>query len=104
LVAEMCLFGKPIGADVLERHGFINRVVPDGSALETALKLSGSLETGPAGAMAKIKQLIEDAPKNDLATHLDAEANGINRARYTAEAKEGTLAFLEKRKPDFSGH
>lgn len=102
MVAEMCLLGRPVTADVLERHGLINRMVPDGSALEAALELSGRLEQGPMGAMAKIKQLIEAAPKNDLATHLDAEADGINRARYTAAAKEGTLAFLEKRKPDFS--
>lgn len=102
MVAEMCLLGKPISVDVFERQGLINRKVPEGSALKTALELSGSLERGPKGAMATIKQLIEDAPKNDLATHLDAEAIAINRARYTAEAKEGTLAFLEKRKPDFS--
>lgn len=102
LVAEMCLLGKPVTAEILARHGVINRVVPEGSALDAALELSGSLERGPAGAMAKIKQLIEDAPKNDLATHLDAEARGMNHARYTAEAKEGTLAFLEKRTPDFT--
>ncbi len=102
LVTEMCLLGKPVVADVLAHHGLINRVVPEGSALDAALELSSALAQGPAGAMAKIKQLIEVAPKNDLATHLDAEARGMNQSRYTAEAKEGTRAFLEKRKPDFN--
>ena len=102
LVAEMCLLGKPVGADTLAHHGLINRVVPEESALDAALELSGTLALGPAGSMAKIKQLIEEAPKNDLATHLDAEARGVNLARYTDDAKEGTRAFLEKRKPDFT--
>lgn len=101
LVAEMCLLGTPVGAERLHALGLINTLCEPGAALEGALALAGRLAAGPVQAMAYIKGLIESAPAADLATHLDREAAGINRARFGVEAREGLAAFLEKRKPDF---
>lgn len=60
------------------------------------------VRTGPAQAIAVIKAKIAAASKNDLATQLELEAQGINCARFGPEAHEGLTAFLEKRKPDFT--
>lgn len=101
LVSEMCLMGKPVTAEMLCQHGIVNSTVPLGEALSGAFTMATRLAAGPQMAMAKIKSLITAAPGNDLLTHLEEEARGINQARFTDEGKEGTTAFLEKRKPNF---
>lgn len=101
MVSEMCMMGKPIDAQTLHQHGVVNNVTAPDKVLEGALDMARALARGPQMAMAKIKSLIAAAPGNDLATHLEAEADAINRARYTAESREGTAAFLDKRKPKF---
>jgi len=102
LVAEMCMLGLPVGAERLHALGLVNTLSAPGDARPDALALAGRLAEGPAQAIAQIKALIGAAPVNDLSTHLDREAGGINRARFGPEAREGLAAFLEKRKPDFN--
>ena len=102
LVAEMCMLGQPVGAERLQALGVVNALCAPGTARAGALELAERLAAGPAQALSRIKALIEAAPGNDLATHLDREAEGINRARFGAEAHEGLAAFLDKRKPDFA--
>ncbi len=101
LVAEMCMLGAPVGAERLHALGVVNRLTEPGAALDEAMALAGQLAAGPGEAIGRIKGLIEDAPETGLATQLDREAAGINRARFGAEAREGLAAFLDKRKPDF---
>ena len=101
LVSEMCLMGKPVQAEALLHHGVVNSIAPAGETLSRAMEIAARLAAGPQLALAKIKSLITSAAHNDLATHLLEEADGINQARFTDEGKEGTTAFLEKRKPEF---
>jgi enoyl-CoA hydratase/carnithine racemase len=101
LVMEMCTLGAPVGAGRLAQLGVVNAVAAPGTALEVATAIAGKIAAGPARAIARIKSEIVAAPKNDLATHLNLEAEGINSARFGAEAAEGLAAFLEKRKPVF---
>lgn len=49
--AELLLFGDPFTADVAQRAGFVNQVVPDGDALATALALAVRLGDLPPGAL-----------------------------------------------------
>jgi len=102
LVAEMCMLGLPVGAERLHALGVVNALCAPGTALAEAMELAARLAAGPVQALARIKALIEAAPANELATHLDREAEGINHARFGPEAREGLAAFLEKRKPDFN--
>lgn len=101
LVSEMCLLGKPVLAETLLAHGIVNATTSKGKALDGAMDMAAQMAAGPQMAMAKIKSLISSAAGNDLATHLDEEARGINQARFTKEGREGTTAFLEKRRPSF---
>ncbi|MFW2589400.1 oxepin-CoA hydrolase, alternative type [Sagittula sp. SSi028] len=101
LAMEMCLLGRPMPVERLHQFGVVNEVVAKGAALAQATDLAARLARGPAQAIATIKHEVNTAPRNDLLTHLALEADGINRARYGAEAAEGLAAFLEKRKPDF---
>ncbi len=103
IVSEMCLTGDPVTAERLHTFGLVNSVVPAGEALANARQIAERLARGAAGAQSIIKAEIAAAPHNDLATHLVLEARGINTARFGAEAAEGLAAFVEKRKPNFSG-
>lgn len=101
LLGELCLLGRPASAERLHAAGVVNVLSEPGGALAGAMALAGELADGPSGAQAVIKAEIAAAPFNDLATQLDLEARGINRARFGAEAREGLVAFMEKRKPVF---
>ena len=101
LVSEMCMLGRPMGADRLHAAGAVNLLAEDGAVLDAAFELALACATGATEAIATIKAEIEAAPGNGLAAQLDLEARGINRHRYGEEASEGLAAFLEKRAPRF---
>ena len=101
LVSEMCMLGRPVDAERLYHAGAVNVLCDDGGALEAALELAGALARGASEAIGVIKSELNACDRTDLATQLDLEARGINRARYGDEAGEGLRAFLEKRAPDF---
>lgn len=101
LVAELCMLGRPISAERLAQFGVVNLITEKGDALRAATDIAKQLASGPPQAIGRIKHLINSAPENDLATHLDLEARGINLARFSDEAAEGLSAFLEKRTPRF---
>lgn len=101
LVNELCILGRPITAERLAEFGVVNEVAEAGQTLERAMALAGKVAAGPPNAIRSIKHLVNMAPDTELSSHLWAEADLINQARYGAEAAEGLSAFLEKRKPDF---
>ncbi|MEW6257360.1 MAG: enoyl-CoA hydratase-related protein [Pseudomonadota bacterium] len=100
-VMELCLLGTPVAAERLAAAGVVNALVPPGAALAWAQERAQRLADGPPEAMACIKRLITGAPEAAFATHQEAEARAINRARFRPEAAEGLTAFLEKRAPRF---
>ncbi len=103
LVAELCFFGDPIGAERLHQLGVVNKTVSKGTALDEALAWAARLANGPTAAIGRAKSLISASRHNSLEAQLDMEARLIIEARDHPEAAEGLKAFLEKRKPDFPG-
>jgi enoyl-CoA hydratase/carnithine racemase len=103
LLAEMVMTGDRIDVERFLAMGVINRIVAPGAALSEAQALAKRLAEGPANAISNGKRLISVAPENTLERQLDLEAELIAEALGSAEGKEGIAAFLEKRKPRFSG-
>lgn len=101
LVSELCLTGDRIGIQRLYDLGTINRVVDTGEALNSALETARRLAQGPAGAMARIKRLVDSGATAGLDEQLELEAQSMAASFGTAEGAEGIAAFLEKRKPRF---
>lgn len=101
LVMEMCALGQPVGTERLAQFGVVNAVTAPGGALDAATEMARRIAAGPARAIARIKAEVLAAPRNDLTAHLELEAEGMNAARFGAEAAEGLAAFLEKRNPVF---
>jgi 2-(1,2-epoxy-1,2-dihydrophenyl)acetyl-CoA isomerase len=95
--------GDIIDAREAERLGLINRVVPHAELAEHTRELAERLARGPTRAIGLCKRTLNVASTADLATVLDAEAEGQGFARQTDDHWEGVQAFLEKRPARFSG-
>lgn len=102
MLAELLLEGGVIDAARLNRFGVVNRICPKGEALLMALNWAEKLARGPAGAMGRIKRLIEDAYHNDLTSQLDLERHSVVKSIFDDECGEGIEAFFAKRSAIFT--
>jgi enoyl-CoA hydratase len=100
---ELLLTGDTVTAAEAERIGLISRVVPDGQALTEALKVATRIARNGPLAVQAIKrsvQATEGLPEEE-ALKIELE---IGLPIFgTADAKEGTRAFAEKREPRYEG-
>jgi len=102
IALEMGLTGELIGAARALELGLVNRVVPAADVLDAALERAGVICANGPIAVRVIKKLmratVERSPDEGRATPaVQAEVFG------SADAKEGALAFVEKRAPRWSG-
>lgn len=100
---ELMFTAERVDAERCERIGLVNRVVPDERLQEEAFALARSLAAGPRVALANIKDNLDDALHVDYPTALYREAERLVQASRTEDHKEAVRAFVEKRKPVFSG-
>jgi len=101
LLMELCLTGSPIDAQRLYQLGAINKVVPKAEVHGEALEMASRLAAGPQQAIARIKELCQQAGQVSFNEQLDKEAEYMVMAQEGAEAAEGIAAFFEKRRPNF---
>jgi len=100
---ELLLSGGMIDAAEAYRIGLVNRVVPAGKLLaEAETLLRTILENGPLAIRACL-EAVEAGLETDLDQALLLEANYFGLLSATEDMREGTKAFLEKRKPLFKG-
>ncbi|HUI25932.1 MAG TPA: crotonase/enoyl-CoA hydratase family protein [Candidatus Kryptonia bacterium] len=101
VAAEILLTGKHISADEAKEFGLIGHVVPDGQAITKAKEIAAAIaENGPLAVEAILKTLHKtDGMSEPEALAFDFEV-GMPIFR-TEDAKEGPLAFTQKRKPNF---
>jgi 2-(1,2-epoxy-1,2-dihydrophenyl)acetyl-CoA isomerase len=78
-------------------------VVPDAELDAAAFEYARELAAGPTFALGIAKKMFKLMYQPDLETLLDAESWAQGLALLTEDHKEGVKAFLEKRKPAFSG-
>ena len=84
--------------------GLVNRVV-DRDALEReTARIAERLAHGATRAFGETKQLVNGAFDRALAESLAAEVEAFARCAATADLAEGVTAFVEKRKPEFTGN
>jgi 2-(1,2-epoxy-1,2-dihydrophenyl)acetyl-CoA isomerase len=100
---EMMLLGERIHAPQAAEWGLIYRYVPDGRLMSEALALARRLAVGPTMALGLMRQGLAEALDGDYAAALQREAENQRRAGGSADAVEGGVSFLQKRKPVFKG-
>ena len=98
---EMMLTGKEVSAEEAQSMGLINQAVNSGAALETALHLGKQIAGKGGRAIAAILSVVNDPDCVSIEKKLKKEANAFGKLFTTHDAREGFLAFLEKRLPDF---
>lgn len=101
---EMILTGDPITAQEALAAGLVMKVVPAGKCLEAATSLGAKLAALPRLALQASKMLINRSQQLDLASGLEFEARTFAGIAHTHDLAEGTKAFLEKRKANFTGN
>src|SRR5437867_12822178 len=100
---EMILTGTPIGADEAQRIGLVNRVVPAAQLMDEAKKLAAQLAASAPIAMRYIVNAINKGVEMSFAEACQYEATLFGLVASTEDMREGTAAFLEKRKAAFKG-
>lgn len=103
IAMELALTGDMVPAASLQAYGLINRVVPNGQALEEALKLARVIaENGPL-AVAVSRQIINDQQEWTASEMWEKQKAYIDPVFKSSDAREGAIAFAEKRKPVWTG-
>lgn len=98
---ELILTGQPVKADEAHRIGLVNHVEPAEDALEYSINLAEKmLKNGPIALEKAIEAINSVYSNNSYAK----EATLFGQLCDTNDFREGTNAFLEKRKADFKGN
>jgi 2-(1,2-epoxy-1,2-dihydrophenyl)acetyl-CoA isomerase len=100
---QMMLLGEKIPADKAADWGLIYKCVDDADLLTEARALAVRLANGPTVALGIMRQNLAAALDTDFATALLREAEGQRIAGDSNDAREGGIAFLQKRKAEFTG-
>jgi enoyl-CoA hydratase len=95
--------GERVGAEDAYRLGLVDRVVPAADLMEEALALARNLAAKAPRAIALAKRAINEGASLPLAEAVALEANLFGQVVDTADRREGTSAFIEKRQPRWSG-
>ncbi|BCU82586.1 3-hydroxybutyryl-CoA dehydratase [Polycladomyces abyssicola] len=100
---DMILTGSVIDAREAERIGLVSRVVSQGQLMEEVRKVADAiLSKGPL-AVRLAKMVVHTGFETDQRTGLILEKLAQSLLYTTEDMREGTAAFLEKRKPRFKG-
>ena len=83
--------------------GLVTRVLPEENFMEEARAFAQQLADGPTHAFGVAKDLFGNSLNHELETQMELEAKGILASTRTEDYREGTLAFVEKRPPNFKG-
>ncbi len=101
--SELMLTGRTVDGSEAEALGLVDRVVPAGDLLDTALAVARSMGENPQAALAEIKALLTlNGADCDLERVQAREFAALDRCYASAEHREAIDAFLEKRTPDFA--
>ncbi len=100
---RMMMLGEKIGGEQAEEWGLVYKAVEADELMSEARALAEKLANGPTLALKTMKQNINLALDGTLPQVLVGEAEGQRIAGASADAMEGGMAFLQKRKAEFTG-
>lgn len=99
----LALTGDPLSADKAEEWGLIWKAVDD-EALDAEVDgVADKLASLPPLGLAAIKQMIRESWSHTLDQELHCQRDAMRRLGFSEDYREGVAAFLEKRRPTFTG-
>ncbi len=99
----LMMLGDKVSAMEAERIGMIYQVFSEEHYAENVQKLTAKLAKMPTKGLGLTKRLLNESFTNDLNNQLSREKEVQTEAGQTSDFNEGVQAFLEKRKPVFTG-
>ncbi len=101
---EWTMTAEIITADTALKYGLVNEVVPLAELMPTVIKKLKLILSRSPLAVSQAKKSINEAFDLETEKALANEAELFSALFLSNDAREGTTAFIEKRKPAFSGH
>lgn len=103
LAMEMILNNRTLSAQEALGYGMVNRVLPISDYLNEALSLADEIASRAPLALRAAKKLVNASFESSLTDGLAEEKRAFYELFNTSDQKEGMQAFVEKRKPNWSG-
>ena len=103
IAMDVILSGRLLSADEALRAGLVARVVAQEAWLEEAKRVARDIASKGPVATRLAKEAVDRAYESTLQLGLEYERRALYLAFASEDAKEGLMAFTEKRKPDFKG-
>ncbi len=103
IAMEMVLTGCPIDAHRAAALGLINRVVEPGAALAGAYELARAISDNAPLAVQTGKDIVTRSAQWELVEAFELQRPAVQSVMSSQDAREGALAFAEKRAPVWQG-
>ncbi len=100
---DMILTNRRLNAHEAVDLGLINKAVPSEGFDSEVSALAAKLARGPTLAYVRSRHLVRSSLSNDPVAQMQAEGESIMAAGETKDFYEGISAFIEKRRPTFTG-
>ena len=100
---DLLLTGRVFSAEEAQHLGMVTDVVSGGQLMERARELARTLMQSSPASLRATKRLLSAFNKDELDQRLAMAVEENGRIRSTDDFREGITAFLEKRKPRWSG-
>jgi enoyl-CoA hydratase/carnithine racemase len=100
---DMVLTGRMMDAAEAERCGLVSRVVAPEALVDTALEAARTIAGLSPNAVKLTKEMVDAAFETPLAQGVKLERRLFHSLFAFEDQKEGMAAFVEKRKPNFTG-
>jgi 2-(1,2-epoxy-1,2-dihydrophenyl)acetyl-CoA isomerase len=99
----LALTAEPLPADKAAEWGLIWKAVDDEALDEEVDGLAERFAAAPTRGLARIKKMIRESWGHSLDEELDLQRDSMRELGYSDDYREGVAAFMEKRKPNFTG-
>ena len=99
----LALTGEPLPAEKAAEWGLIWKAVDDDALDAEVDALAQRFASGPTRGLARIKKMLRESWDHDLETELGLQRDAMRELGYSDDYREGVAAFMEKRKPSFTG-
>ena len=100
---ELMMTGEFVDAEEAWRIGLVERVVPHEELMVEAMALATKIAANAPVSVSLVKTGLNRGAQSDLDAALVYEVEARMACVLTEDVKEGALAFLEKREPEFKG-